>query len=70
MGYYTSAVLFIPIQLGVGIFLLYSFIGVSFLAGIGIIIFIGIIVFIVNRLSTKANDALLKAKDKRMKITN
>lgn len=70
LGFYSTAVLFIPFQLGVGIFLLYSFIGVSFLAGFGIIIVIGLVVFFVNKLNTKANDALLKAKDKRMKITN
>lgn len=62
--------LFIPFQLGVGIFLLYNFIGLSFLAGFGIIVVIGIVVFLVNKLNTVANDALLKAKDKRMNITN
>lgn len=70
LGYYTSAVLFIPIQLGVGIFLMYNFIGVSFLAGMGVIVVIGLVVFGCNRLQLKANDVLLKAKDKRMKITN
>ena len=69
LGFHTTAILFIPFQLGVGIFLLYSFIGISFLAGFGIIIIIGIVMFIINKLNTKANDGLLKAKDKRMKIT-
>lgn len=70
MGYYTTAVLFVPIQLAVGIFLMYNFIGISFLAGMGIILLMGVVVFLMNKKLTKANDVLLKAKDKRMKITN
>lgn len=68
LGFYTSAVLFFPVQLGIGIYLMYSFIGVSFLAGIGIIILMGLFIFVNSTLNAKANEKLLKAKDKRMKV--
>lgn len=55
LGSYTSAVLFFPIQLAVGIYMMYSFIGVSFLAGIGIILIMGLFVYINSRLNAKAN---------------
>jgi len=69
LGFYTSAVLFFPIQLGIGIYLMYSFIGISFLAGIGIILLMGLFILINSRLNAKANEKLLKAKDRRMKTT-
>jgi ABC-type bacteriocin/lantibiotic exporter with double-glycine peptidase domain len=55
--------------LGVGIYLMYSFIGVSFLAGIGIILIMAIFILINSRLNAKANVKLLAAKDRRMKTT-
>lgn len=69
LGFYTSAVIFFPIQLGVGIYLMYNFIGVSFLAGIGVILIMSVFILINSKLNAKANEKLLKAKDKRMKIT-
>lgn len=69
LGFSTAAVLFFPIQLGVGIYLMYHFIGVSFLAGIGVILVMGVFIWINSRLNAKANVKLLAAKDKRMKAT-
>jgi ABC-type bacteriocin/lantibiotic exporter with double-glycine peptidase domain len=68
MGYSLSDVILLPLQLTVGIYLMYSFIGVSFLAGMGIIFLLGLQTFIIGKVSAKANDKLLTAKDKRMKI--
>jgi|JI6StandDraft_1071083.scaffolds.fasta_scaffold233198_1 ABC-type bacteriocin/lantibiotic exporter with double-glycine peptidase domain len=69
LGFYTSAIIFFPIQLGVGIYLMYSFIGISFLAGIGIILLMGLFILVNSKLNAKANEKLLAAKDKRMKAT-
>ena len=69
LGFYTSAVIFFPIQLGIGIYLMYSFIGLSFLAGIGVILLMALFILINSKLNAKANEKLLKAKDKRMKAT-
>jgi ATP-binding cassette subfamily C (CFTR/MRP) protein 1 len=68
MAYYLHDILLMPLQLAVGIYLMYSFIGVSFLAGMGIIFLLGIQTFFNSKLTAKANDKLLTAKDKRMKI--
>lgn len=70
LGFYTSAAIFFPIQLGVGVFLMYQFIGISFLAGIGVIFLMGVFVFINSKLNAKANEKLQRSRDKRMKITN
>lgn len=69
LGSYMSAILFFPLQLGVGIFLMYRFIGVSFLAGIGIILLMAVFIWINSKLNARANARLLSAKDKRMKAT-
>ena len=48
---------------------MYSFIGISFLAGIGIILLMGLFILVNSKLNAKANEKLLAAKDKRMKAT-
>lgn len=67
LGITTSMVIFFPIQLVVGVYLMYSFIGISFLGGIGVILLMGVFAYFNSKLSAKANEHLLKAKDKRMK---
>lgn len=47
---------------------MYSFMGVSFLAGIGIILLMGVFIYVNSRLNARANERLLLAKDKRMKV--
>jgi ABC-type bacteriocin/lantibiotic exporter with double-glycine peptidase domain len=64
-----TAVVFFPIQLGVGVFMMYRFIGVSFLAGVGVIILMSLLILCVSWLSVNATTQLLIAKDKRMKTT-
>lgn len=70
LEFYTAAVLFFPIRLSIGIYLMYSFIGVSFLAGIGVILVMGVFIFVNSKFNANvnANEKLLKAKDKRMKV--
>jgi ABC-type protease/lipase transport system fused ATPase/permease subunit len=68
VGYYLSDVLLMPFQLAVGIYLMYSFIGVSFLVGIGIIFGIALMTYFNSKLNSEANGKLLTAKDRRMKI--
>lgn len=70
LGFYTSAVIFFPIQLGIGVFLMYRFIGISFLAGIGVILIMGVFIFINSKFNARANEKLQKSRDKRMKTTN
>jgi ATP-binding cassette subfamily C (CFTR/MRP) protein 1 len=67
-AFYLNNVFLMPLQLAVGIYLMYSFIGISFLAGMGIIFLVGVLTFFNSKLSVEANDKLLTAKDERMKI--
>ena len=69
IGYNMTMLLFTPLQLVVGILLMYSFIGISFLSGIGVIGVTMICTFFIRKLASRFNDKLLKAKDKRLKIT-
>jgi membrane protein insertase Oxa1/YidC/SpoIIIJ len=69
IGYQLTAIIFTPLQVLVGLWLLYNYIGISFLSGIGIMLLTIIITFILSKASVKANESLLKAKDKRMKVT-
>lgn len=55
LGYTTSTVVFFPIQLGVGIYLMYRFIGISFLGGIGVILMMGVFAYFNQKMSAKAN---------------
>jgi hypothetical protein len=55
IGFNTAGSVFFPIQLAIGIYMMYSFIGISFLAGIGIIILLGIVITIISVIQKKIN---------------
>ena len=63
MGYQLSGVIFCPVQMVVALVLLYSYIGISFLVGTGVLLFMMCITFITTSISSRLNDKLLKAKD-------
>lgn len=67
MGFQMVALLFTPIQIIIGLYLLYVFIGPSFLMGTAIMIILMIFTLIFSKVASKYNDKLLKAKDRRMK---
>lgn len=69
MGFQLTAIIFCPIQIVIGLLLLYIYIGISFLVGTGVMIIMMLLAFIFSKIFSKANDKLLKAKDKRMKVT-
>lgn len=48
---------------------MYSFIGLSFLSGFGIIIIVMMCTFFASKIASKGNDVLLKKKDARLKVT-
>ena len=49
--------------------MMYYFIGVSFLSGVGVLILTSICSFITSKKSYEFNKVLLKKKDERMKVT-
>lgn len=69
MGYQLSSLLFAPLQIIIGIIMMYNFIGISFLAGMGAMIFTISITYIVAKKSIKYNEEMLLVKDQRMKAT-
>lgn len=69
MGFQLSALIFTPLQVIIGIWLMYNFIGISFLSGIAVMILTITLTFVFSKISIKANENVLKAKDKRMKVT-
>lgn len=69
MGFQMVALFFTPIQICIGLYLLYIYIGPSFLVGTGVMITLMIFTLFFSKVASKQNDKLLKAKDKRMKAT-
>jgi ABC-type bacteriocin/lantibiotic exporter with double-glycine peptidase domain len=69
MGFQLVSIFYFPLQIGVSFYILYTYIGISFLVGIGTMIVMMVITLIITRISTKENDKLLVAKDARMKTT-
>jgi ABC-type bacteriocin/lantibiotic exporter with double-glycine peptidase domain len=68
MGFQVVSVLYAPIQIIIGLTLLYNYIGPSFLVGLGVMIVLMLFTLVFTKISTKGNDQLLKAKDARMKM--
>jgi ABC-type transport system involved in Fe-S cluster assembly fused permease/ATPase subunit len=69
LGNQLSALLTTPLQLIIGITIMWLFIGISFLAGLLTTMIMIWITFIVSKYTIKFNNEVLKAKDKRMKVT-
>lgn len=56
MGFQLSALLFAPLQVGIGIFLMYNFIGISFLSGIGVMLVTMLFTYFLIKVSVKVNE--------------
>jgi ATP-binding cassette subfamily C (CFTR/MRP) protein 1 len=69
MGFQLTALIFTPIQVLIGLWLMYNFIGISFLSGVGVMVVTIFMTFVCAKISIKANENVLKAKDERMKVT-
>ena len=69
MGYQLVALIFTPFQVVVGLYLLYSYIGVATFVGLGVMILMMLFTLAFTKVAASANDELLKAKDGRMKVT-
>lgn len=69
IGIQLTSMLFLPIEVGVAIWLMYLYIGVSFMSGLFIMLLSMLITYFLMKIQTKLNAKLLKAKDGRMKVT-
>jgi ABC-type multidrug transport system fused ATPase/permease subunit len=62
--------MFMPIQIVVALYLMFDFIGISFLAGLGVIFLTSIFNFLIGKQTWVLQKALMKAKDDRTKQAN
>jgi ABC-type bacteriocin/lantibiotic exporter with double-glycine peptidase domain len=69
VGFQLTSLIFIPIQIIIAIYLMYSFIGISFLSGLLVMISSMLFTYFLMKIQAKLNSKLLKAKDARMKVT-
>ena len=60
---------FLPIQLAIGLFIMYNEIGWSFLLGLGAMLFMSVLNFFIGKSSIKLQKLYMKEKDKRIKVT-
>lgn len=63
MGWQLVAIIMCPLQIIIGIIMMYNFVGISFLSGIGAIILSIGLTFLVSKKSIVYNDDVLKVKD-------
>lgn len=63
MGYQLTALIFAPIQVLIGLWLMYSFIGISFLSGIGVMVLTLGLTILLSKITVRLNENVLKAKD-------
>ncbi len=55
MGFQLTSLIFTPIQVFIGLWLMYNFIGISFLSGIGVMVVTITFTFIFSKISINAN---------------
>ena len=69
MGSQLTSILYTPLQILIGIWLMYKNIGLSFCAGLGIMVLMIGVTFILAKMISRINETTLKCKDQRMKVT-
>jgi ABC-type bacteriocin/lantibiotic exporter with double-glycine peptidase domain len=69
MGTQLTSALYTPLQIIIGVTLMYRYIGLSFAAGMAAMILMIALTFLVAKSISKVNEITLRAKDSRMKIT-
>lgn len=63
LGFQLASLLVTPIQIIGGIVLMYWFIGISFLSGIGVMLLTILITFFLSKFMVRYNNGILKTKD-------
>ena len=63
IGIQMTSIFTSPLQIVIGLLLLYYYIGISFLVGTGVLLVLLILTFYFSSVYEKVNDDLLKAKD-------
>lgn len=55
MGFQLASLLFTPFEVIIGLYLMYNFIGISFLSGVGVMVITVTCTFIFSKISIRAN---------------
>lgn len=69
IGDQIAAFIYGPLQIIIGLILLYFVLGWSFLTTIGVMMVILAISYFISKITVRLNEESLKAKDARMKVT-
>ena len=69
IGGHMSALLFGPVQIVIGLIMMFLIARVALLTSVVIIIVILVVSYFLSKINAKLNQELLKAKDERMKAT-
>ncbi|CAD8103784.1 unnamed protein product [Paramecium sonneborni] len=69
-GWYLSQVMLLPLQIGISIFMMFEFIGVAFLGGLGVIFLTAIFNIFVGKKIRQYQITMMKDKDKRTNCAN
>jgi len=69
LGIAMGGVVILPLLIGVGIYFMYAAVGISFLAGIGVLIIMGAVNFCVGKSYFAAQTKVMEKKDERMKVS-
>lgn len=69
MGTQLTSALYTPLQIVIGVCLMYRYIGISFAAGMAAMVALIALTFLIAKRISIVNETTLAAKDARMKVT-
>ncbi len=65
-----ASVINLPITLGVGIYLMWASVGITFLSGLGVILVLSLVNFLFSKIYIKLSDKIMGKKDERMAVAS
>ena len=63
-----SSVINLPITLGVGVYLMWASVGITFLSGVGVILMMSLVNFVFSKIYFKLSEKVMEKKDERMAV--
>ena len=69
LGIATGGSMTMPLLIAIGLCFMYIAVGISFLAGVGVLLIMTLINYVINKKYLKVQEKMMHKKDERMKIT-
>ena len=69
LGIATGGSMTMPLLIAIGLYFMYVAVGISFLAGVGVLLIMTLINYVINKKYLKVQERMMHKKDERMKIT-